>query len=207
MRSAVFLAACIALCAIASTPFTRVEAQTQYQAPQGEARQRLIRRALGLPETSTISQIAEVTARRPHFSSGGNRAWLAGTRINSWHTESEPDTGWINIVRPMAGETWGPVIELWFRALPGRHLIICDMRRNDRTHAPGYGAFEVDVSQAAQPGVTASALVWETQTRGAILVSRVNEPQDLMLRFAVPPSAPEGANLDLFRCEVSRINA
>jgi hypothetical protein len=202
MRSAVFLAACVVASTIAFAEFHPAEAQQQYQAPEGEALQRLIRRALGLPESSTITEIAEVTPREPIANAGtGREAWLSASRPTQWSPmmfySDFSDTGMIAVARPREEDISPPTVSLIFRSSPQtRFLVICEFRRD--------GAFDIVVDRSGTP----LHFTWETPERGALLITPApSVQQHISLVFSVPPTAPEDSQLRLSRCEISAISA
>jgi hypothetical protein len=203
MRSAVLLAACIIGSTIALGQFQPAQAQQEFQAPQGQARQRLLRRALGISESSAITQIAELTPSQPIVNAGTPRmAALSALHAEHWSPLGGPQgnshTGYVRVGRGAAELSGSPQVTMTFPMSPGiRHLVICDIRRN--------GAFEVEVTDVS--GLPRGRFTWESATRGALLLPPVNNAVVAMLRFRVPPDAPEGSSLDLSGCTISAISA
>jgi hypothetical protein len=203
MRSAVFLALCLIGSTIALGHFQPAEAQQEFQAPQGEARQRLIRRALGISESSAITQIAELTPSRPLLNAGTSRmASLSALHAEHWSPlgglQGNSHTGVVRVGRGGAELAGSPQVTLIFPMSPGvRHLVICDISRN--------GAFDVEVTDVS--GLPRGRFTWESATRGALLLPPVNVAVVATLRFRVPPDAPEDSSLDLSGCTISAISA
>lgn len=198
MRSAIFLAAWFIASTIALGHFQPAKAQQEYQAPQGEARQRLLRRALGLPPTSSITQIAQVTPRQPVVVLGTYSAvYLWANNVARWEYDS------IQVQPSVEGDVRGPpTVGVSFSAAQATYLVACDIRR----HNTEIEAFKSQTAgspyREALPGIT-----WQNGgTRAALLVSHIGVVRPVYVGFSLPSGAPPNASFSLSRCEVSQIS-
>lgn len=197
MRSIAFLAACIVISAIALAEFHPAEAQQQYHAPQGEARQRLILRALGLPASTAITHIAQVTPRQPVVVLGTYSAVYLWANNARWAYDSI-------VVQPSAeGDARGPsTAGISFSASQATYLVVCDITRNNTEIEAFKSQTAGSPHREALPGIT-----WQNEgTRAALLVSHVGLVRPVYVGFSLPSGAPTNAFFSLSRCEVSAIS-
>ena len=193
MRLAVFLAACFIASIFAPAHFQSASAQQEFQAHRGEASQRLVRRAFGLPQTSTITQIAEVTAARPVVGTENAPTLSLSAYGARWSTDGH--TGAPEIL--ISDDYRGPIRLQFFATRGTRYLVTCDILRFSSQHQ-----ILVTINSVATPGLT-----WETSSRGALLVPPRSSNERVVISFALPQELSDPEYASLRRCTLSTISA